>query len=129
MTTSEALTPTLTLDQQIEELAGQGMSMRQIAAFTFQPFMVIKGRINRLRRAGRIPSARVSKNKMSSGSHTLTDMRIKYGIRTGTMADVAAMLTKEEIDWVQDNVPKGATLADFIALLIRDAAAEENEDD
>lgn len=129
MTTSEALSPTLTLDQQIEELAGQGMSMRQIAAFTFQPFMVIKGRINRLRRAGRIPSARVSKNKMSSGSHTLTDMRIKYGIRTGTMADVAAMLTKEEIIWVQDNVPKGATLADFIALLIRDAAAEENEDD
>lgn len=129
MTTSEALPPTLTLDQQIEELAGQGMSMRQIAAFTFQPFMVIKGRINRLRRAGRIPSARVSKNKMSSGSHTLTDMRTKYGIRTGTMADVAAMLTKDEIDWVQDNVPKGATLADFIALLIRDAAAEENEDD
>lgn len=129
MTTSEVLAPTLTLDQQIEELAGQGMSMRQIAAFTFQPFMVIKGRLNRLRRAGSIPSARVSKNKMSSGSHTLTDMRIKYGIRTGTMADVAAMLTKEEIIWVQDNVPRGATLADFIALLIRDAAAEENEDD
>lgn len=129
MTTSEALPPTLTLDQQIEELAGQGMSMRQIAAFTFQPFMVIKGRINRLRRAGSIPPARVSKNKMSNGSHTLTDMRIKYGIRTGTMADVAAMLTKEEIIWVQDNVPRGATLADFIALLIRDAAAEENEDD
>ena len=129
MATSEVLAPTLTLDQQIEELAGQGMSMRQIAAFTFQPFMVIKGRLNRLRRAGSIPSARVSKNKMSSGSHTLTDMRIKYGIRTGTMADVAAMLTKEEIIWVQDNVPKGATLADFIALLIRDAAAEEDGDD
>jgi hypothetical protein len=42
------------------------------------------------------------------------------------MADVAAMLTTEEINWVQDNVPKGATLADFIALLIRDAAAEDS---
>jgi transposase len=126
MATDETLPPTLTLDQQIEELAGQGMSMRQIAAFTFQPFMVIKGRINRLRRAGSIPSARVSKNKMTSGSHTLTDMRTKYGIRTGTMADVAVMLTKEEINWVQANVPKGATLADFIALLIRDAAAEDS---
>ena len=129
MTSDETLPPTLTLDQQIEELAAQGMSMKQIAAFTFQPFMVIKGRINRLRRAGSIPSARASKNKMASGSHTLTDMRIKYGIRTGSMADVAVMLTKDEIDWVQNNVPKGATLADFIALLIRDAAAEENEDD
>ena len=126
MATDETLPPTLTLDQQIEELAGQGMSMRQIAAFTFQPFMVIKGRINRLRRAGSIPSARASKNKMASGSHTLTDMRTKYGIRTGTMADVAVMLTKEEINWVQANVPKGATLADFIAILIRDAAAEDS---
>jgi hypothetical protein len=126
MATDETLPPTLTLDQQIEELAGQGMSMRQIAAFTFQPFMVIKGRINRLRRAGSIPSARVSKNKMASGADVLTAMRIGYGIRTGSMADVAAMLTTEEINWVQDNVPKGATLADFIALLIRDAAAEDS---
>jgi hypothetical protein len=126
MATDETLPPTLTLDQQIEELAGQGMSMRQIAAFTFQPFMVIKGRINRLRRAERIPSARASKNRMVSGSHTLTAMRIGYGIRTGSMADVAAMLTEQEINWVQTNVPKGATLADFIALLIRDAAAEDS---
>jgi hypothetical protein len=126
MATDETLPPTLTLDQQIEELAAQGMSMRQIAAFTFQPFMVIKGRINRLRRAGSIPSARVSKNKMASGADVLTAMRIGYGIRTGSMADVAAMLTTEEINWVQDNVPKGATLADFIALLIRDAAAEDS---
>jgi hypothetical protein len=126
MATDETLPPTLTLDQQIEELAAQGMSMRQIAAFTFQPFMVIKGRINRLRRAERIPSARASKNKMASGADVLTAMRIGYGIRTGSMADVAAMLTTEEINWVQANVPKGATLADFIALLIRDAAAEDS---
>ena len=126
MVTDETLPPTLTLDQQIEELAAQGMSMRQIAAFTFQPFMVIKGRINRLRRGGMIPSARASKNKMADGSRTLTHMRSNYGIRTGSMADVAAMLTTEEINWVQDNVPKGATLADFIALLIRDAAAEDS---
>ena len=124
MTIKEA--PALTLDQQITELAAQGMSMRQIAAYTYQPFMVIKGRVCRLRRAKTIPSARASKSKMETGGQVIERLRIDYGIRTGTMADIADMLTKEEMAWVRTNVPKGATLADFIALLVRDAAAEES---
>ena len=86
-------------------------------------------RLGKLMREGAIPQAKLRRVATLNGNYALRRLREKTGIKSGVMADIMGMLTDKEIGWVVRNVPLDSTLATFLAMLVRDAVAEENGDD
>lgn len=51
----------------------------------------------------------------------------RRGVRNGTMEECLSSLTKKDLDWIAENVPKGSTTGTLLAALVRDARDEEEE--
>jgi hypothetical protein len=61
-----------------------------------------------------------------AGLHLLRSSGRKYSAM-GRLMDVLDALTREEVFWLVITLPKGLTMAEHIASILRDAYAEEHE--
>lgn len=61
-----------------------------------------------------------------AGLHLLRSSGRKYSAM-GRLMDVLDALTREEVFWLVTTLPKGLTMAEHIASILRDAYAEEHE--
>lgn len=117
------------LDGKIKVLAMEGRTALEIAIRVGFSRRTVSYRLGKLMREGAIPQAKLRRVATLNGNYALRRLREKTGIKSGVMADIMGMLTDKEIGWVVKNVPLDSTLATFLAMLVRDAVAEENGDD
>lgn len=144
----------LRLNEQIVRLASTGLTAREIAANIGTTHKIVRHRINRLRLAGKCPSvalcrsgaadadewaARVREEKPPAHSTNpaspnagrrwrLPVMRgTRRPIMLGTMGVLVRSLGKDVTHHIARTMPPGATLADCIAGIVKDAVLEEME--
>ena len=80
--------------------------------------------ISRLVRRGR--DLGIIAPKQPAGARSKVNNEIKSrGITRGSIQHMLELLPKETQNWVLDNVPSGATIAEFTASIIIDAYHEE----
>jgi hypothetical protein len=77
------------------------------------------------RRKGLFPPA-CGGSPFRAGLHLLRSSGRKYSAM-GRLMDVLDALTREEVFWLVTTLPKGLTMAEHIASILRDSYAEEHE--
>ena len=115
------------INEWVVELANQGLTVRQIAAKTSLPHTVVRGRVQKMFAAGRIPPAAVRKGTIQKKQTTIRSEFRTAGVTYGRMADVVENLTPAEVRWLVSETPRGSTLADLLTAMVRDAYAERDE--
>ena len=104
----------------VAELLSKGHSYLEITEQTG----IGPSAISRLVRRGR--DLGIIAPKQPAGARSKVNNEIKSrGIARGSIQHMLELLPKETRDWVLDNVPNGATIADFTASFIIDAYHEE----
>lgn len=114
------------LFERIERMLMKGMEIKDIAQKLGVSHGSVAYRVNKLIHTGRIPYSTERKHKTSVN---LSVLRYRYGTRAGSMSNMLRLLTLDELHWLITTTPKDATLAEAIAALIKDAYAEDNDDD
>ena len=119
----------ITTDKDFEDvraLAVQGVGLTGIAKALGLPITTVQYRVKKLVQSGAmLPMVKLRKRAPPSPKMMVADMRDKYGVRLGGMSDLTRLLSKKELEWMYVSTPKGATVVEFVASLIRDAHAEE----
>lgn len=77
-----------------------------------------------------MPKVRERRGKVrTSATVEVRDLRRLHKIKSGTLSQVIDNLSLEQAQWLFEQTPAGWTLAEMIALIIRDTYAEEVEDE
>ena len=113
------------LNTKIAELAESGMTSHDISKELGQTVDMVRARITRMRRSGRIKAAicyrtRTIQSKVACHS-------AKFNRRLGTMTLLASCLSEEQIAWLYEQTPKGMRVAEIVAAIIKDVYQEEVE--
>ena len=119
----------ITTDKDFEDvraLAVQGVGLTGIAKALGLPITTVQYRVKKLVQSGAmLPMVKLRKRAPPSPKMRVAEMRDRYGVRLGGMSDLTGLLSKKELEWLYTCTPKGATVVEFVASLIRDAHAEE----
>lgn len=134
----------LALAKEIVRLACTGMPSNAIACRLGVRHDGVRTRLNRLRSAGLCPPVHVarmggvdpapwlekleSRGRFYNRPATLPRVKgTKNRVRTGTMGDLIACLGSDLAFKLGKEVPDGASLAEYIAAIVKDAVLEEME--
>lgn len=116
------------LNAQIRELSLEGLSMRAIGEALGHHERMIAGRVGRMRKAGYLPSAIQCRSERTKRSK-IACHSAKYDRRLGTMSTAMDCMSAEQIHWLYSNTPKGMSVAQHVASILKDVYFEEVEDD
>lgn len=110
------------INAMVVNLARRGLTTRQIAQQTGLTVIAARNRAYRLRKRGVIPSVQeVRYGKTPPPAHPY----VKRPSKLGSMMALWRALTEDERRALTAMVPKGATVADFAASVLRDVIAED----
>jgi hypothetical protein len=110
------------IDAMVANLARRGLTTRQIAQQTGLTVIAARNRAYRLRKRGVIPPVQeVRYGKTPPPAHPC----VKRPSQLGSMMSVWRALTEDERRVLTAMIPKGATVADFAASVLRDVIAED----
>lgn len=118
--------PSRKLYEQVRDLAMQGMGAKSIAEVIGISPKAVGWRINRLVVTGVIPRLKQRK-EIARQREAELQAKLMTADRTDSLSSLVDLLTPSEMGWMFDNMPAGAKLVDFFAMLIRDAYADEND--
>ena len=110
---------------QVVALRKTGATNSQIAIPLGIPASIVSTDIYVARGAGLLQNAKCG-SPFRAGLHLLRSSGRKYS-SMGRLMDTLDALTREEVFWLITTLPKGLTMAEHIASILRDAYAEENE--
>ena len=106
----------------IAEMARQGKKLREIAEAVGLHESTVS------RKLAGLPDPVQRGNGRSPRLVGLAVMK-KYVTPWGAMTDIAARLTDDQLVWLMNQVPEGATVADVLTALVVDAYHEEKGDE
>lgn len=114
------------LDQQIINLAEQGLRTVDIA----QRLNISKTRIcshmSRLTKAGALRKAFIRKGSVDSAKARVNVLRHRYSVRVGNVGTALMQLDIAQTEWLFEQVPPGMTISEYLVVLAKDVYAEEN---
>jgi len=113
------------LNVQIRDLAVTGMTSRRIAEVLGVTHNMVRCRLNRLRTRGQAPSVLCSRNTINDPFNRAARVQYKAGVPLGSMRDLIACLSDEEISKLLRMMPANTTVAVFAAAIIKDTLEEE----
>lgn len=118
----------LDLWQQVHALAMEGLTAREIAERLDIKPSVVSQRIAHFVRHGLLPYANERKAaRRKEAWSTVRRLCYEHGKVHGSMSQVVDCLSIEQAEWLFNNTPKGATVAEFVASIIVDAYEEEQD--
>jgi len=114
-----------TLNKQIIALANNGLSIKQIADMVGMNKPAVASRMTILMRQGKLKrhSERTGAINTQVGRYHILNKR--YGKRLGSMGEMLTKLTIDEASWLYKTTPADMTVAEWVAVLLRDVVAEE----
>jgi len=109
-----------TVNKQIIKLANDGLSIAEIAEIVGLNPPAVASRMTPMLRDGRLKphSERTGRRDTKEGRYRL--LRKKYGRNTGGIMDILTGIPFEQSEWIYETVPEGFTVAEWIAVLLRD---------
>lgn len=113
------------LNVQIRDLAATGMTSRRIAEVLGVTHNMVRCRLNRLRTRGQAPSVLHSRHTINDPFNRAARVQYKVGTPLGSMRDLIACLSDEEISKLIRTMPADTTVAVFAAAIIKDTLEEE----
>ena len=112
--------------EQVRVLAEQGMRITRIAKELGVPLTTAQSRVKQLVLSGRMAPMVEHRKKLPRSKRVMVaEFRDRYGINLGSASDLTQLLTKAEMEWLYTCTPKGATVIEFVASIIKDVHAEE----
>lgn len=117
------------LNAQIRDLALDGLSMRAIGDELGHHPRMIAGRIGRMRKAGYLPSSAQCRERRITKRTKVAAASAKFDRRLGTMSTALDCMSPEQIKWLYTSTPKGMSVAQFVAAIVKDAYQEDVGDD
>ncbi len=113
----------------IEELARQGLTIREIAEHVGMNRHTVGGHISKMVLDGTLPPASdrkfASRTTKRGPGVIVNHMAQRYGLKVGNLGQILTALTTDQIEWLGRTVPEGLTLAQFCAAVLRDLHDEE----
>jgi hypothetical protein len=117
------------LDQQIIELADQGLRAVDIAQRLGLTITRTCSRMSRLTMSGQMRRAIERKGSAADAKARANVMRQRYRINQGQLSDAMMQLDMAQAQWLFEQVPHGMTVAEWLVALAKDAYAEEHGDE
>jgi len=108
----------------IKDRTLQGYNKRQIADELGISQKAVQYRLRGLVKANKIDMQAVSLARRKPCNASLMAFR-ERGVTFGRMKDMVNLLNVKEAYWLAKQIPEGATVSDFLVMLVRDAYAEE----
>lgn len=114
------------LYEKVQALAMEGLTAREVAQHLDIDVAAATHRIAIMVRHGLLPKAAERKVKRRKASMTkIRWLRLEHSKPYGTLSQVVDCLTIDEAEWLFNNTPEGATVAEFVASIIVDAYEED----
>jgi len=108
----------------------QGLTAREIAERLDITVNVATQRVSHLVRHGLLPKAAERKAKRRKEAWSkVRRLTYEHGKLHGSMSQVIDCLNIDQAEWLFNNTPAGATVAEFIASIIVDTYEEERDGD
>jgi hypothetical protein len=115
----------LEVDARISALTADGLTSRQVAQRLGLGLPMVRSRISRLRKKGAIPKLLVCRYGQEYA--TLKEREARTPGNIGSIRQFVRCLTRGEMERLVKMVPKGLTVAEFAAAVMKDLIAEEME--
>jgi predicted Zn-dependent protease len=114
------------LDDRIMELAVKGLPAREVAERLGESPSLVHKRMGRMRASGLLPPLAVCRGTSRDTYDWRSYVRHRYGTKIGSMRDLLGTMSAEELDQLLRQIPKGASIADYVAAIVKDTLADEN---
>lgn len=117
----------MNLNDQIVKLANQGLRAVDIAQQTGLSKTATATRLSALVKSGRLERSVHRKGSAADAARRTAFLVQRYKINVGHIGIAIGHLTMDETQWLFEQVPVGATVSEYLMMLVRDAYAEDKE--
>ena len=113
------------LNNEIIKLANSGMTTQQIADKVGLTRGATGSRMSILIREGKLKRLSERTGSVDTATGRYHILRKRYNRQSGGMMDLLMRLSMEQAEWLHQTTPDDMSVAEWIAVLLRDVIAEE----